>query len=391
MDIRQLAEKYNPYIIEQRRWFHQHPELSYEEIETTKAIKTQLEAIGIPVTAFPDYNGLTGIIHGGKPGKTVLLRADIDALPIHEESGVKFCSANGNMHACGHDCHTAMLLGAARILMDVKDEIQGNVLLLFQAAEESGHGARYYVDHGILDGVDAVFALHVWGTLDSPKFNLESGGRMASCDKFKIIIKGTSSHGSLPHLGQDAVVAAASAVMNLQTFASRINDPLNMLVLTIGTVKGGQRFNIIANHVELEGSVRTYSREIRSTIEPVMRRIISNTAEALGCEGELVFMPQTGPVINDHEDVNRIARQAAIHLYGEDSLAAMPKLTCSEDFFLFMEKVPGFLGFLGCYNESIDAVYPNHNNKFKVDEAALKRGSALYAQFAVDYLKEKAV
>jgi len=178
--------------------------------------------------------------------------------------------------------------------------------------------------------------------------------------------------------------------MNLQTFVSRVNDPLNTLVLTIGMVRGGQRFNIIANHVELTGSVRTYSREMRSTIEPNMLKIIQNTAEALGCAAEMEFMPQTGPVINDHEDLTRIANNAAIHLYGEDSLASMPRLTCSEDFYLFTEQVPGFMGFVGCRNENIGAIYPNHSDKFKVDEDALQRGAALYAQFAVDYLKEKA-
>lgn len=390
MDIKKLAEKYDDYIIEQRRYFHQHPELSFEEKETTQALKNQLEDMGIEVTTFDDYYGLVGIIHGGKKsGKTIMLRADIDALPIEEHADVPFASKNGKMHACGHDCHMAMLLGAVKILNEIKDELDGDVKILFQSAEESCYGAKYYVEKGILDDVDAVFGMHIWGTLDAPYFNLEAGGRMASCDNFKITVKGTSAHGSAPHLGHDAIVAAASMIMNLQTFVSRMNDPLNTLVLSIGTFKGGQRFNIIPNHVEMEGTIRTYSRELRKKMEANIKAIIENVANIFGCEVELEYDAFPNPVINEHKDLNRLAHDAAVKLYDEESLTTMPKLTGSEDFAYFMDKVPGFFGFLGCANEEIGACYSNHNDKFKVDETVLHRGSALYAQFAVDFLAEK--
>ena len=390
MDIKKLAEKYDDYIIEQRRYFHQHPELSFEEKETTQALKNQLEDMGIEVTTFDDYYGLVGIIHGGKKtGKTIMLRADIDALPIEEHADVPFASKNGKMHACGHDCHMAMLLGAVKILNEIKDELDGDVKILFQSAEESCYGAKYYVEKGILDDVDAVFGMHIWGTLNAPYFNLEAGGRMASCDNFKITVKGTSAHGSAPHLGHDAIVAAASMIMNLQTFVSRMNDPLNTLVLSIGTFKGGQRFNIIPNHVEMEGTIRTYSRELRKKMEANIKTIIENVANIFGCTVELEYDAFPNPIINEHEDLNRLAHDAAVKLYGEESLTTMPKLTGSEDFAYFMDKVPGFFGFLGCANEEIGACYSNHNDKFKVDETVLHRGSALYAQFAVDFLTEK--
>ena len=390
MDIKKLAEKYDDYIIEQRRYFHQNPELSFEEKETTQALKKQLENMGIEVTTFDDYYGLVGIIRGGKKsGKTVMLRADIDALPIEEHADVPFASTNGKMHACGHDCHMAMLLGAVKILNEIKDELDGDVKILFQSAEESCYGAKYYVEKGILDDVDAVFGMHIWGTLDAPYFNLEAGGRMASCDNFKITVKGTSAHGSAPHLGHDAIVAAASMIMNLQTFVSRMNDPLNTLVLSIGTFKGGQRFNIIPNHVEMEGTIRTYSRELRKKMEANIKAIIENVANIFGCDVELEYDAFPNPVINEHKDLNRLAHDAAVKLYGEESLTTMPKLTGSEDFAYFMDKVPGFFGFLGCANKEIGACYSNHNDKFKVDETVLHRGSALYAQFAVDFLAEK--
>lgn len=391
MDIKQLAEKYDGYIIEQRRYFHAHPELSFEEFETTRAIAERLSEMGIPVTTFPDYNGLVGHIKGGKPGKTVMLRADIDALPSIEATGLPFTSQNeGKMHACGHDAHTAMLLGAAKILNDVKDSLCGDVELLFQAAEESCYGASYYVENSVLDNADAVFGMHIWGTLDAPLMSLEPGGRMASCDNFTITVEGTSAHGAAPHMGNDAIVAAASIIMNLQTFVSRVNDPLNTLVVTIGTVKGGQRFNIIGSHVEMEGTIRTYGREFRTTIKDRMENIICHTAEALGCKATLDYRAYLGPLINDHDDLTRIAQNAAVKLYGEEILTTLPKLTGSEDFSTLADKVPGFYGFIGALNREKGIVYSNHNDKFTVDEDALHRGAALYAQFAADFLAEKA-
>jgi len=390
MEIKELAEKYNDYIIERRRFFHTIPELSFQEVETTKALVEELKKMGIEVTTFPDYNGLVGLIKGKKPRKTVMLRADIDGLPVEEKTVLPFASTNGNMHACGHDAHIAMLLGAAKILVDIKDELEGDVKLLFQAAEESCYGAKYYVDNGVLDGVDAIFGMHIWGTLDAPLMNLEPGDRMASVDNFKITVTGQSAHGSAPHLGKDAIVAASSIIMNIQSFVSRVNNPINPLVISVGTVNGGQRFNIIANKVEMEGTIRTYSRQLRTSLENDLREIIESTAKALGCEGKLEYFYYAGPVINEHEDLNRIARNAAVKLYGEECLTTMPKLMGSEDFAYFMEKIPGFYGFIGALNKEKGIIYSNHNDKFTVDESVLHRGSALYAQFAYDYLKEKA-
>lgn len=389
MDIKSLAEKYNDYIIERRRFYHSIPELSFEETKTTKEIKENLEAMGIEVETFPDYYGLVGTIRGAQPGKTVMLRADIDALPVEEHTSLDYASTNGNMHACGHDAHISMLLGASKILSDMKNELKGTVKLLFQSAEESCYGAKYYVENGVLDGVDAIFGMHIWGTLDAPYFNLEAGNRMASVDNFKITVDGVSSHGSAPHLGKDAVIAASSIIMNIQTIVSRMNDPLNPLVVSIGTIKGGQRFNIIANHVEMEGTIRTHSRKVRTEIEGFLRNIIESTAKALGCNARLDYSYYDDPVINEHEDINSIVRNAAVKLYGEECLKEMPKLMGSEDFSCLTEKVPGFYGFIGTRNEEKGYIYTNHNDKFTVDESVLHRGAALYAQFAHDFLEEK--
>lgn len=387
MDIKALAEKYKDYIIERRRFYHSTPELSFEEINTTKQLAEDLRQLGIEVETFPDYPGLVGTIKGKTEGKTVMLRADIDALPVEEHTDLPYAACNGKMHACGHDAHMSMLLGAAKILSETKDELNGTVKLLFQAAEESCYGAKYYVENGVLNNVDAIFGMHIWASLDAPYFNLEAGNRMASVDNFKITVNGISSHGSAPHLGKDAVVAASSIIMNIQTLVSRINDPLNPLVVSIGTIKGGQRFNIIANKVEMEGTVRTHSREVRAIVEKSLKEIIEGTAKALGCDANLEYYYYAAPIINEHDNINKIVQNAAAKLYGEDSMIKMPKLMGSEDFAYLMEKVPGFYGFIGTRNEEKGIIYPNHNDKFTVDEDVLHRGAALYAQFAHDFLE----
>lgn len=389
MSISNLAEQYDSYIIEKRRYYHQHPELSWKEDKTSDAIQSDLEALGIETKRFSGKTGVLGEIRGSKPGKTVMLRADIDALPIEEHADVPFRSQNpGVMHACGHDCHIAMLLGAAKILSDIRQDLCGTVKLLFQAAEETCHGAEYYVKEGLLDGVDAIMGMHIWGTLDAPKINVEAGRRMASCDNFKITVRGKACHGSAPHMGTDAITAAAAVINNLQTFVSRRNNPLNPLVISIGTIHGGNVFNIIADKVEMEGTIRTFSRELRKDIESIMRDMIENTAKGYGAEASLEYWQFPGPVINEHDDLNRIAKNAVVKLYGEESLAPLDMTTGSEDFAYFMEKIPGIYAFIGAINPEIGAVYGNHSDKFKIDECALHRGSAFYAQFAKDYLQD---
>ena len=392
MDIRALAEKYEGYIIEQRRWFHAHPELSWEEFGTTDHIQEELEKMGLEVHRFEGRPGCTAMIYGGKavPGaKTVALRADIDALPVEEKTGLPFASENpGVMHACGHDNHMAMLLGAAKILTTIRDEIPGTVKLLFQPAEETAQGAKAMIAEGVLKGVDAIYGAHIWGDFDAPYIDVSAGNRMACCDTFRITVEGSSTHGSTPHLGTDAIVAAASIIMNIQTIVSRNNDPLNALVVSIGEIHGGQRFNILANKVVMEGTCRTHSREMRGKIEPLLRRICEDTAAAFGAKAELKYDAFPSPVINDHDDLNQIAHDAAVKLYGEEGIKEMPRVMGSEDFAYFMDVVPGIFGFLGSRDAEHQA--SNHNDCYDVPEDVLKRGAAMHAQFAADYLSAKA-
>jgi len=390
MDIKKLAEEYTPYIIEKRRYYHMHPELSFKEWETTKALVKDFEALGYAIQTFEDYPGLIATLDTGRPGRTIMLRSDIDALPVQEKTGLPFCSVNdGVMHACGHDSHMAMLLGAAKILATVKDEIPGGkVKLILQSGEEMACGSRYYVEHGVLEGVDAIFGMHVWGTLDSPYVSVDAGPRMASCDNFTINVHGVQSHGSAPQDGRDAIVAASAIVMALQTFVSRINHPANPLVLTVGKFHGGAMYNIICPEVELVGTIRTFSRELRKELDATLSGIVKNTALAYGCTADFILSPMLPAVINDQEELNSIAQSAAAKLFGEEGIKPLPPLMGSEDYAVFMEKVPGFFAFLGSRNVATGNVYTNHNEKYSCDEDVIYRGSALAAQFAVDFLSK---
>ena len=389
MDIKEKAENIKDYIIEMRRHFHQNPELSLEEFETTKKIVNELEKMGIEVSTFKDgLTGCVGTIKGAKEGKTLLLRADIDALSVHEKTNLEFASrVDGKMHACGHDCHAAMLVGIAKILSEMKDKFSGNIKLFFQAAEEIGLGAKLSIEQGVMDNVDACYGVHVTPRFESPKINMQYGERMAATDVFKLTVEGTSSHGSSPHLGHDAIVASAAIITALQTIVSRINNPLKPAVVTIGTIKGGQRFNIIANEVIMEGNVRTFDEIFRKEIETHIREIAESVAKAHSCTAKLEYRYGTGVVLNKDKNLVDIAQNAVKKLYGEDSLVEMEKITGGEDFSLLMEKAPGIFGYIGTRNPKVPGSEKiNHHECFTVDEDALIRGTAVAVQFALDYL-----
>lgn len=389
MDIKQKAENIKDYIIEMRRYFHQNPELSLEEFETTKKIVNELEKMGIEVSTFKDgLTGCVGTIKGAKEGKTLLLRADIDALSVHEQTNLEFASrVDGKMHACGHDCHAAMLLGVAKILSEMKDKFSGNIKLFFQAAEEIGLGAKLSIEQGVMDNVDACYGVHVTPRFESSKINMQYGERMAATDVFKLTVEGTSSHGSSPHLGHDAIVASAAIITALQTIVSRINNPLKPAVVTIGTIKGGQRFNIIANEVIMEGNIRTFDENFRKEIETHIREIAESVAKAHSCSAKLEYRYGTGIVLNKDKNLVDIAQNAVKKLYGEDSLIEMEKITGGEDFSLLMEKAPGIFGYIGTRNPKVPGSEKiNHHECFTVDEDALIRGTAVAVQFALDYL-----
>lgn len=387
MNVKELAKEQESYVIQCRHYLHSHPELSTKEVNTTRFIKEELEKMGVEVQEFEGITGCVGTIKGDKPGKTVMLRADIDALPITENPGKSYCSLNpGVMHACGHDCHTSMLLGAAKILSAHRDEIHGTVKLIFQMAEEIGRKSEEYVKRGALEGVDAIFGMHIWSAVPAGKVNFESGERMACSDRFTIKIHGKSSHGSAPHEGKDAINAGAAAIQALQTIPSRINNPFNALVVTVGIFNGGTKENIIADQAELTGTVRAFNREFRNSMPEVIKSVVEPVVKGYGCSAEVDYYFGPSPLINDHEDLVQIARGAASKEMGEDALIPLKKMTGAEDFSVYMETVPGVFGYLGCRNEEKGIIAAHHHPAFDVDEDVLYHGTGIYVQFALDYL-----
>ena len=387
MNVKELAKEQESNVIQCRHYLHSHPELSTKEVNTTRFIKEELEKMGVEVQEFEGITGCVGTIKGDKPGKTVMLRADIDALPITENPGKSYCSLNpGVMHACGHDCHTSMLLGAAKILSAHRDEIHGTVKLIFQMAEEIGRKSEEYVKRGALEGVDAIFGMHIWSAVPAGKVNFESGERMACSDRFTIKIHGKSSHGSAPHEGKDAIIAGAAAIQALQTIPSRINNPFNALVVTVGIFNGGTKENIIADQAELTGTVRAFNREFRNSMPEVIKSVVEPVVKGYGCSAEVDYYFGPSPLINDHEDLVQIARGAASKEMGEDALIPLKKMTGAEDFSVYMETVPGVFGYLGCRNEEKGIIAAHHHPAFDVDEDVLYHGTGIYVQFALDYL-----
>ena len=389
MDIKALAQEAAPYIVDRRHYYHQHPELTCEEKETRAHIHQDLVDMGITdIRDMKTCYGLVATIHGGKPGKTVGLRTDTDALSFQEETGLPFASCEpGKMHACGHDTHIAMLLGAAKILQEHRDELCGDIRLIVQAAEEHVMGSKQMIAEGALEGVDAIFGQHVWGTLDMPYIDVTAGPRMAYSGRFTVEVHGESSHASAPHMGKDAITGAAAIINNLQQYVSRESDPLDPVVLTIGTISGGNRYNAIANYVTMEGVTRAYFLDKH---EEAMRRIVENTAKGLGMTAELKYAHVVNPVINDDDDLTEIAQNAVKKLFGEETLYHMPPMMGSEDFANYAAEIPAVFGFIGCRDEANGMVYCNHHEKFDVNETLLPKGTALMAQFAVDYLAANA-
>ncbi len=379
-DIKALAHEVFPYVVEMRRDFHRNPEPSFEEFRTTDRIAEELDKMGIPYRRF-EPSGLVGDIVGGKPGKCIFLRADIDALSVKEESGVEFASEReGFMHACGHDTHAAMLLGAAKVLNSIKDELCGTVKVLFQPAEELAMGAKHIIAQGAIEGADAGFGMHIFAQQPVGKLGITSGVIHPAADYYKLDVHGVTSHGALPDEGVDATVAAAAIVMNLQTISSREFSPLEPVVVTVGTLHSGQRFNVISNHAELEGTVRLFNEELHQKIPGMMARIAENTAAAFRCTAELDYQFKSDMLVND-EAMTELARGAALKVAGEEHIAPIRRSMGGEDFSAYTHIVPCAFVALGGGGEA-----PQHSEKFCIDESAFETGVAMYAQVAVDFL-----
>jgi len=393
--IRTLAREQAQELTRFRHYLHSRPELSWQELETTRDIARELADLGLEdiKTGFGGTEcGVTAEINHGKKGPTVALRADIDALPLSEENyDIPYRSTRkGVMHACGHDAHATMLLGAARLLSDIKDELPGTVRLIFQPAEEHGvkSGAKAMIDGGALDGVDAIAGLHVWSAFPSGEIGFRSGAIMASADIWEISVKGQGGHGSAPHTAIDPTVAAATVITTMQTVISRELDPQDTAVLSIGQISSGTAPNIIPESATMVGNIRTTSPETRSAIPEKMERIMNGVCSAMRCKGTLKITNIYPVTVND-AGLTELARKTAAEMIGKESVIEAPLQMGSEDFSYYGEKIPGTFFLLGCGNMEKGTDNQHHSPRFNVDDDVLPTGTALLAGFAWQFLSGK--
>ena len=372
------ALKIKDQIIAWRRDFHMHPELGYEEERTSKIVEEHLREWGYTIKRVG-----TGIIADiGNGEKKIALRADMDALPVQEENDVPYKSRTpGKMHACGHDAHTAMLLGAAKIIAEHKEELPNKVRLIFQPAEEGGNGALKMIEGGGLEGVDAIFGLHVWMELASGIVGIREGPVMAGVGRFDVEIEGKGGHGASPHETIDPVPIAAQAILAFQTIISRNLNPLESGVVSVGTIKAGEAFNVIPERVYMNGTYRFFTQETKKLIEKRIEEVLKGIVLANNASYKLKIEEVAPPTINDPQMASlakRVAQKLGLKVDN------VPKSMGSEDFAFYLQKVPGAFIALGIKNEEKGITHPHHHPKFNVDEEVLPLGTALEVGLAFE-------
>ena len=391
IDILQEVKKIEPDIISWRRDLHQIPELALELPNTVKYIKEKLDEMGIEYKTLVNGNAIVGIIEGGQEGKTIALRADMDALPIKEETNLPFASSNGCMHACGHDAHAAMLLGTAKILNENKENLNGNVKLFFQPGEEYPGGALPMIEEGAMDNVDAVIGLHagsIFKDVEKGKIAVSYGPMMASMDRIFIKIKGKGSHAAYPELSIDPISTAAEVISALQRVISREIKAIDPAVLSITRINGGFNQNIIPDEVELEGTVRTVNNETRQLIARRIEEITKGITAAMRADYEVQYDFKYPPLINSEEFTNFFVNSAKKIIDEKDIFEMKYPVMGGEDMAYFLEKAPGTFFFLSNPNEIDGVIYPHHSSRFDVDESLFYKGTALFIQTVFDYLSE---
>lgn len=382
--MKQAIEQERDYLIGLRRYFHKHPELSLKEYHTAEKIERELDTIGIP----HERVGETGVvailshITQEATAKKIVLRADIDALPILEQSGAEYKSKNqGVMHACGHDAHTASLLGAAKILKANEECLNGTVVFLLQQAEEIGGGAKQFIKAGYLEGAHRVFGVHVQPGLPVGTVSVRSGECNASVDYFKITVHGKSAHVSTPHLGVDALYIASQIVVAIQSVIARGLDPLETGVVGIGKLSAGSNYNIVANEAVLEGTTRAFNAETRAFLNQRVREIAEMTAKMYGASAEITFKDYTSPLIND-ENAAAEVEEIGIELLGrEHVLTDQPKNMLGDDFAEYLKETKGMFLFVGSAGGE-QTSYPLHHEQFNLDEEAILIATEFYVGYA---------
>ena len=383
-DIISQSREIHQWIVEKRRAIHRHPELMYEEFETSRLVQNTLSELGIEYEKDIAVTGVVGLLGNGE-GPCVALRADMDALPIHEEADVEFRSEiDGKMHACGHDCHTAMLLGAARVLKDNEGEINGTIKLIFQPAEEGGAGGKMMRDQGVLKDpdVERIFGLHVSDKLPTGTLASKEGTLLAATSSIKILVSGNGGHAAMPHLTVDPVVTGSKIVVELQTLVSRELDPLESGVISITMANAGSATNVIPSSMELQGTIRSLTSDGITRLQQRVREVAEAVAMANRCIAEVTFPGNDFPPTVNDGDCWELGRISAGEILGEECVSEMGSIMGGEDFSYYTQVIPGCFSFLGVGNPEIGAVYGVHHPKFKVDEDALSLGTAIHVNTA---------
>jgi amidohydrolase len=384
------ADEILPGVIADRRHFHEHPELGFEEVETSRVVAERLRSFGFDeVQTGVAVTGVVGLLHGSRPGKVVALRADMDALPIHEENEVEYRSRHeGVMHACGHDAHTAMLLGVARMLADKRDAFAGTIKFLFQPAEEGRGGAKAMVEAGVLENphVDAVFGLHVAQDVPAGMVIARDGAAMMGGDMFKITVTGKGGHGALPHLTIDPIVAGSAIVTAVQTIVSRNVDPVTPGVVTIGSFHAGEAANVIPNTAEMTGTIRTVSIEQREMMLERLSMIATGIGKTLRAEVEIDVPFGVPPTVNTPE-MAALVREVATGIIGAERVMQGPLISASEDFSEFLAVVAGCFFMVGTKNDDKGMIWGHHHPRFDIDEEPMSVGMAVMAGTALRFLE----
>jgi amidohydrolase len=385
------ARSLQPRTVALRRQIHRHPEQGLQLPKTQAAILHALEGLPLKVTKGESTTSVVAVLEGERPGPTVLLRGDMDGLPLQEETGLPYASeVDGNMHACGHDTHVAMLASSARLLTDRRDALRGKVLFMFQPGEEGYHGARYMIEEGLLDdGVEKAFALHITSRLKSGVVTCRPGPIMASADTFHVHVKGRGGHGAMPHNALDPVPAAAAMVGALQTMLGRRVSVHEPAVVTVAQINAGTTTNIIPETATLDGTIRTLSEATRKLVHKELKLVVKHTAAAYGCHAEVSIVPGYPVTVNDDVVGQHVVDLAAAAMGPTWSEPMQDPLMGAEDFSYVLQRVPGALAFLGACprGTDLDEAPPNHSNRVLFDEAAMEHGVATYAAFALDALR----
>ncbi|HEY6186163.1 MAG TPA: amidohydrolase [Pyrinomonadaceae bacterium] len=394
--VAQAAEAMRSQLISQRRDFHMHPELSNREERTARIVAERLRALGLEdVRTGVGRHGVTALLKGAKPGPVVAVRADMDALPIQETNDVPYKSLTpGVKHACGHDAHTTIELGVAEVLSKMRGEIAGTIKFIFQPAEEGAPtgeegGARLMIKEGALENPrpQAIFGLHTEPNLQAGQVGYQAGPAMASSDTFSIVIRGKDSHGAQPQMGIDSIVVASEAVLALQHIRSRRIDPLEPLVITIGTIQGGRRFNIIAGEVKMTGTMRTLNEQVRERAQAMMKETLQSVTAAYGATFELTFENGNPVTYNEPALVERMLPTIR-RVVGDTNAVALRPFMPAEDFSLYQKVVPGFFYFLGVGNRAKGITAGWHTAEFDIDEESLVVGVKVMSNVLLDYLDQ---